>query len=88
MAGMHSCLDLNWVNRFIRYKYYYVIFQFFDRLHANTLATRLTVPRCEGRLVVGRRIRDVDGQYQSLEIDELLIFNQKLSLQEAALLAV
>ena len=35
-----------------------------------------------GRLVLGRKRSEMNGKYASLEIDEILIFNRKISQQE------
>ena len=46
-----------------------------------------THPAGDGRIVVGRINTDQDRNYASLQIDELIFFNQALTQQEIEALA-
>ena len=43
-------------------------------------------PAGDGRIVVGRFFTDTDEKYTSMQVDELLLFNQALSATDIALL--
>ena len=43
-------------------------------------------PTGDGRIVVGRRQTDKDGKYASVQVDELIFFNQSLSTTDIKLL--
>ena len=47
----------------------------------KTLTTRSSQPG-DGRVVVGRYHTDLDEKYASVDVDELLFFNQSLSSEE------
>ena len=52
------------------------------RYQANTASVGTPIARGNGRLVLGRRHPNTDGRYSSVDLDELVFFNRKLTVQE------
>ena len=52
------------------------------RHQANTAYMGTPIASGNGRLVLGRRHPNVDGRYSSVDLDELVFFNRKLTGQE------
>ena len=52
----------------------------------TTLTSTPPVTPASGKLVLGRKRSELTGKYASIEVDELLLFNRKLSAPEAQMI--
>ena len=61
---------------------------FYNGLEVASLETKLAGSHQtgDGRIVVGRRFTDMDQQYASIMVDELLFFNLYLTPEEISVL--
>ena len=57
---------------------------YFDgrEVRSGTIKTAIPYSAEDGRIVVGREYTDIDDRYTSILVDELMYFNQSLSLVE------
>ena len=54
---------------------------------SDTTNDRYPIPPGEGRIVIGKLDPDLDGRYASVQVDELMFFNSKLTDPEIMTLA-
>ena len=85
MYRVISKVDNQWVHLVLNFIGPAEGFQVFkDGAHVPGLQTKRSYsrPSGAGRLVLGKQYPHKDGQYSSVDLDELIFFNRKLTEQE------